>query len=253
MKIAFVMRVDAASKSGGDVIQVKKYIEWGHKNNLFEGQLILNLDADLSSYDFIHLTNIDRPVEAISFYQKAKKYKKRFFISTIHHSYDEIEKFERMGRHGLASIVSSKLNFSSLEILRSLIRSLKFPRLFLPTLVSLFLGVKKMQRLILEEAETVFALSNKEVSDICKDFQVSADDVNFSIVRNGVDVPNFAKGVENRDIDICVVGRIEARKNQLKILQAVNKLNIKAVFVGACNLNHKKYVNEFFSELKHGS
>lgn len=246
------MRTDAVKKPGGDVIQIKKYIEWGFKKNLFHGELICNLDADLSSYDFIHLTNIDRPVEAISFYRKAKKHNKKFCISTIHHSYDEIEKFEKLGRKGFASIISSRLNFSNLETLRSLHRSLKFPKLAVPTLTLAFLGMKKFQRLIIKEAEAVFALSKKEIDDICKDFEVLPNDANFIIARNGVDISKTDYEAVVRDIDICVVGRIEARKNQLQILRAANKLNVKAVFVGACNVNHKEYVKKFFSELEYG-
>lgn len=252
MKVAFVMRADALEKSGGDVIQINKYIEWGKRLNLYDGYLISNIFTDIRKYDVIHLTNIDRPVEAFWFFIKAMHLKKKIYISTIHHSYSEIEKYESIGRHGVLKLISSLLRFSHLEILRSIFRVLSKPALTLPTILAIIFGVHRAQKKILMNSRRIFVLSEKEIKDIVKDFDWSGDVNKFQIIRNGVDI-KFENSIPvHKDIDLCIVGRIEARKNQLGILRVTNELGIKAVFIGALNNNHAKYCERFITELRQG-
>lgn len=252
MKIAFVMRSDALEKSGGDVIQIKKYIEWGKRLKLYDGYLISDIFSDLSEYDVIHLTNIDRPVEALWFFKKAMRLKKKVYISTIHHSYSEIEMYESIGRDGMLKFISSSLRFFHLELLRSIFRVLSKPSLLLPTILAIFYGVHKAQKKILLKSRRIFVLSEKEIKDIVKDFDWKYDTKKFEIIRNGVDIEVNNSGFFARDVDLCVVGRIEARKNQLGVLKVANELGIKAVFVGALNKNHSKYCERFVKELRQG-
>ncbi len=77
MRVAYPMRVDALDKSGGDLLQVRKYIEAGKRSAAdgrphFDGAIITDLRADLSTFDLIHLTNIDRPVETYESFLAAK-------------------------------------------------------------------------------------------------------------------------------------------------------------------------------------
>lgn len=247
MKIAFLLRVDAAHKHGGDVQQVKHYIS--HLKNAYgvDSQIITNFDDDLSKFDVFHLTNIDRPVDAYCFFKKVVNYKKPIFISTIHHSYCEIEKYEKNGRRGLFSVVSRYLSFQNLEILRSLARCIQYKCLIVPTLQMLFVGVKNAQKEILKGVDKIVVLTDKEKNDIENDFDISIS--NVQKIPNGINPPVFFEKVD-RDLDVLVVGRIEARKNQIEILRVLDELKVKGVFVGALNGGHLDYCREFLTEIK---
>lgn len=252
IKVAFVMRVDAHAKPGGDVVQINKYIEWGKKLNTFDGVIITNLTDDLSNFHIVHLTNIDRPVEAIWFFYRARYAGKPIFLSSIHHSYSEIIKYEISARIGIFGLISKRLNFQNLEIIRSFARAIKFPSLFFPTLISFFLGVKSQQKKIILNSKFNLILTEKEKNDLITDFDLPPTLSNFEIIRNGVDFKHSTPISNYRDIDICIVGRIEARKNQLLILRALNDLGLRAKFIGAQNSNHKIYHKKFIAELSQG-
>lgn len=252
IKVAFVMRVDAHSKPGGDVIQIKKYIEWGKQLNTFDGQIITNLSQNLSNFDIIHLTNIDRPVEAIWYFYRARSKGKPIVLSSIHHSYSEIIEYENSARIGIFGIISKHFNFQNLEIIRSFARSIKFPSLIFPTFLAILLGVKSQQKKIILNSKINFILTEKEKNDLITDFDLPSTLSNFEIIRNGVDFRPSSSPSDYRDIDICIVGRIEARKNQLLILRALNDLGLRAKFIGAQNTNHKIYNKKFNAELSQG-
>jgi glycosyltransferase involved in cell wall biosynthesis len=245
IKVAYCFRVDGATHHGGDVVQIEKTIAAGRKLGLFDGQLIFNPEVDLRKFDIVHLTNLDRPVDLL-LYLKAMRgiAKERIFLSSIHHSYSEIERFEKSGRGSKFSALLSKLNFRQLELLRSFVRSAKFPSLFFAALHAVVLGVDRLQRDVLSRSKLVFVLSKKEQADILCDTKYAGE--NFALLRNAFLVNSSA---EARDSDartgILCVGRIEPRKNQLRIIEAVLDLGLKVTFIGALNGNHGRYGEEF--------
>src|ERR1700722_10838093 len=154
MRVAYPMRIDAIDKPGGDLLQVRKYIEAGTRftadgSPQFEGTILTGLREDLSRFDLIHLTNIDRPVETYQSFLAAKAAGKPIVLSPIHHSYREIERYERIGRSGLVGQVSGLIGFRSLEYLRSCVRSRRYSQLLLPTVKLVSQGMRRAQRDIL--------------------------------------------------------------------------------------------------------
>jgi glycosyltransferase involved in cell wall biosynthesis len=252
MRVAYPMRVDAFEKPGGDLLQVLKYIDAGkrigaERRPRFEGTIITDLRVDLSPFDLIHLTNIDRPVDTYSSFLAAKAARKPIVLSPIHHSYSEITQYERIGRDGIVGKISGFLGFTLLEYLRSGVRSTRYSQLLLPLLRVKLEGMRRAQRAILAGVDKIFVLTEKEKSDILLDFSETSDD-RFLLLRNGLEVP--MPEIENavsRDIDVCMVGRVEARKNQIVVLETLKRLGISGVFVGAENKNHKSYCQKFRS------
>jgi glycosyltransferase involved in cell wall biosynthesis len=244
------MRVDALDKSGGDLLQVRKYIEAGKRSAAdgrphFDGAIITDLRADLSTFDLIHLTNIDRPVETYESFLAAKASRKPILLSPIHHSYGEIERYERLGRNGIVGQMSGLLGFRSLEYLRSCVRTRRYSQLILPTLRMVPQGMRMAQRVTLLGADKILVLTEKEKHDIALDFGEIPDE-KFFYLRNGIEDTSDEDGsVSVRDIDVCMVGRIEARKNQIAVLKALNRLGVRGMFVGAENPNHKSYCRQF--------
>jgi len=242
------MRVDALDKPGGDLLQVLQYIEQGKKplengRPRFEGTVIPDLRADLSFFDLVHLTNIDRPVDTYSAYLSARAAQKPIIFSPIHHSYREIERYERVGRGGIVGQVSGLLGFTALEYLRNSIRARSNAELLSPMLKIMSQGMRKSQHAMLQGADKILVLSEKEERDILYDFGEVPDN-KFICLRNGLEDCGGGTSM-GRDIDVCVVGRIEARKNQIAVLVALNRLGLSGVFVGGENPNHKAYCRRF--------
>jgi len=242
------MRVDAFDKLGGDVLQIQKYISEGREASPpFSGDVIVNLNADLSSFDIIHLTNIDRPAELYHYFGCARAVGKLIVVSPIHHSYAEIERFEREARAGAVGLVSGLFSFSVLEALRCIVRSSMYPKLLRPLLRLIVRGTRKAQRAVLAGSDAILVLTQKEREDISRDIG-PLDPGKVMCLRNGFDVsPASTESArsEVRDLDVCVIGRIEARKNQKAILSALDNLGRSGVFVGKENPNHLAYCAEF--------
>jgi len=244
------MRVDATDKPGGDVLQVLRYIEAGKRGGKdggrrFEGVLLDDLRADLSGFDLIHLTNIDRPVDTYCSFLRAREFAKPIVLSSIHHSYEEIERFEREGRGGLVGLISGALGFCRLEYLRSLLRSFRYPQLARPTLSMLADGMRESQHRVLAGVNRILVLTDKEKRDILRNFGKIPEE-KFACLRNGFEGQASADGTSGeRDIDCCIVGRIEARKNQIAVLRVLESLGLRGVFVGGENQNHRSYCKRF--------
>jgi glycosyltransferase involved in cell wall biosynthesis len=244
------MRVDAVAKSGGDVLQVMRYIEEGKRlceggEPLYEGVIITDLRGDFAGFDLVHLTNIDRPVDTYSSYLRARDADKPVFLSPIHHSYEEIERFERKGRGGVVGLVSGSMGFRRLEYLRSMFRSLQYPQLARPTVDMMWSGMRNAQQTVLAGVDRILVLTEKEKLDVKRNFGEIPDE-KFACLRNGIESKSDdCMAATQRDIDICMVGRIEARKNQISVLKVLQRMGLRAVFVGGENQNHRDYCRRF--------
>jgi glycosyltransferase involved in cell wall biosynthesis len=255
MRIAYPMRVDATDKPGGDVLQVRRYIAEGKRAGKdgtprFEGVLLNDLNSDLSAFDLVHLTNIDRPVDTYRSFLHARAAGKPIVLSSIHHSYEEIEHFEREGRKGMVGRVFGSRGFIRLEYLRSLLRSFCYPQLAWPTIAMMPSGMLKAQSTMLAGVDRILVLTQKEKRDVMRDFG-EIPESKFVCIRNGFE-GGSADGCElsgERDIDVCMVGRIEARKNQLTVLNVLQQLGIRGAFIGGENKNHHAYCNRFHKML----
>ncbi|MHB1701287.1 MAG: glycosyltransferase [Acidobacteriaceae bacterium] len=107
--------------------------------------------------------------------------------------------------------------------------------------------MRNAQAEILRGSSLVLMLTSKERRDIAADIG-EVPDGTIAFLRNGFEKSPAAGSAALstlRDIDVCVVGRIEARKNQIAILKALDKLGISGVFVGLENANHKRYCAKF--------
>jgi glycosyltransferase involved in cell wall biosynthesis len=244
------MRVDAFDKPGGDLLQVQRYIEEGKKHDAdgrprFEGKILTRLDEDFSDFDLVHLTNIDRPVDTYQSFLAASAQNKPIFLSPIHHSYKEIERFERKGRHGLARVISAVSDFRRLEYMRSFVRSRAYPELAPHAMRMMMRGMRESQRAVLLRADRILVLAEKEKEDILRDFGGIPEE-KFICLRNGSEFSAGRAEIPSvRDIDVCMVGRIEARKNQIAVLRVLNRMAISGVFVGSENPRHQRYCRRF--------
>jgi len=244
------MRVDALDKPGGDVVLMRSYIQHcaaasTRQGKSFEGVLLTALDPDLSSFDVVHLTNLDRPVDLHRQFRAARQAGKRLVLTPLHHSYEDIGRYEHLGRGGAIGLVSGALGFNRLEALRTVVKSRKYPELSRALLEALRKGIRATQIEVLQGVDAVLVAGDKELADIERELcPLPRERVVW--MRNGFEAPTVpALPGHERDIDIAVIARIEARKNQISILRALESLGLGAVFVGGDNPNHKAYCRRF--------
>ena len=126
-----------------------------------------------------------------------------------------------------------------------MVRSWAYPELASATLRMMLRGMRESQREVLTGSDRILVLADKEREDIFRDFgEIPVE--KFVRLRNGFE-PSLS-GVKNtcvRDIDVCMVGRIEARKNQVAVLRVLNRMGISGVFVGGENPKHRRYCRRF--------
>ena len=136
-------------------------------------------------------------------------------------------------------------------MLKNLYRSTvekQFKKLY-PTLVQLIQGIRNQQRKIISLSDKILVQTELEVVDVKKDFGVN--DFEWDKVVNGVNTDIFLnansglfhahfKDVYGIDISkrkiILNVGRVEPRKNQLKILEAFRNLKLRGDLDSDCSL-----------------
>jgi len=257
MKILLWTRTDCFKLKGGDMVQVENtYLELkklgldvtvSDKNNI-----------DIKDYDIVHLFQLDWTPETYLHAKKAHKLGKKIILSPIHHSVEEVKKFDDEYAFGLRRI--SKYLFVDQfqrDTFKNIYRSLLDHNKVLPTLYSIILGLKKMNQKVIDWSDYVLTQTKLEALDLKKTYETS---FKWEIVPNGVS-ELFLKKDQNPnlfDFDdyIICVGRVEPRKNNLAIIAAVQQLrkelnkDIKLVFVGSKSKKHAEYISIFEEEVK---
>lgn len=257
MKILLWTRADCFKSKGGDMVQVE---------NTFLSLKKLGVDVDitdknyvdLSDYDLVHLFQLDWTAETYLHALQAKKNKKKIVLSPIHHNLEEVKKFDDEYVFGLRRI--SKYLFPDQfqrDTFKNIYRSFLDKSKVIPTLYSIFIGLKKMHQEVIKMSDYVLTQTKLEAQDMKKAYGVS---FNWEVVPNGVSEkftnPVISKNPLGFENYILCVGRIEPRKNNLNIIGAVSKLRrelnkeIKLVFVGRKSSKHLEYTKLFEEELK---
>ncbi|HHS9880249.1 glycosyltransferase family 4 protein [Klebsiella aerogenes] len=245
MKIAFLTRIDAFDKNGGDTYQISMYKKYFEANG-HTALIITELDIP-QDCDFYVLVNMDRPLELIAYFHLLKrdgKLSKTLFL-TIHHSYKAIDYFEKNVRKGkYRSILRFATTFHEREKIKNIARAIKYKTLF-PTLLShSFINYESKIKEIINEVRSLILIAEGEKNVIENDYDIKVKD--FFIVKNGVDVnENINSNFMARDIDVLVCGRIESRKNSLAVANYFKNTTYNVVFVGAINTNDKEYGESF--------
>lgn len=253
MKVLMLGRIELFNSSGGDKVQIE---------NTAKELRVLGVDVtvatgfsvDMRPYDLVHVFQLDWTPETYLYARKAKMAGKPLVLSPIHHSVSEVKKFDDIYPFDFRRI--SRLLFKeqhSRDTFKNVYRSLFDVRKLYPTLISVFMGLKKMHKKTLAMADVVLVQTDMEAKDL-KD--VYGVDFTWQRVPNGVGSHFINPAAYENTLGlidyILVVGRIEPRKNQLNIIKAValfrekHNLDVPLVFVGRkASLKHFEYVFRF--------
>jgi len=258
MKVLMQGRFGLLEAAGGDRIQVENTAEELKRLGV-EVDITTSLNLDVSGFDLVHVFQLDWTTETHFMAKNAKRYRKPLVFSPIHHKVEEVKRFDDEYAFDLRRL--SKVLFNeqhSRDTFKNIYRCATDPSKFMPTLYSVFHGLKNMHVETLALSDIVLVQTKLEAKDLKKAYGV---DIKWAKVPNGVSekflfVKNYNNPLPFKDYIFCV-GRIEPRKNQLNVIKAVDKLRkdsnqeLRLVFVGKKNIfNHPEYTLRFNKLLK---
>ncbi len=253
MKVLFQGRLGLFDAYGGDRIQVEKTAEQLRRLGV-DVDVSTELSPKLEKYDLVHIFQMDWTSETHLMAKNAKSQNKPLVLSPIHHKVSEVKRFDDNYVFDFRRI--SKILFNEQhkrDTFKNVYRCVTNPKLIKPTFYAITHGLKKMHQETLKLSDVVLVQTELEAKDLIETYN---QDFLWKKVQNGVG-ENFlnTKDLENPlNIEnyIFSVGRIEPRKNQLKIIEAVKELreqidyDLKLVLVGRKNpKNHFEYTRLF--------
>ncbi|MBE6633156.1 MAG: glycosyltransferase family 4 protein [Ruminococcaceae bacterium] len=252
MKILMQIRANAFTCSGGDTIQMQKTKDALEAMG-YEVDLSLELRPDLSAYDVVHLFNITRVQETYIQIKNAVEQGKPVVLSTIYWPFHE---FEKQANIGIRRFLGKVLSADRMASLKALAKFLLLGERDEGTRYLITHSYSKMQRYILENARVFLPNAYEEMNQIEKHLHFSAPKESVVVVPNAINVSAAKKALdaeggyeEYKDWLICV-GRIDTRKNQLRLLEAIEGSDYKLLLVGKCSPGQKKYFNAVMKKIE---
>lgn len=250
--VCYVARLDFVAKPGGDTVQWQMYDRTaqaaGWRTMTWFG------DEPMPVADLYHAFNIDRPLELYPKLRAVRRAGRPFVLSTIHHPNDWLEKFRlvhppsgRMGQLLYRSPFGRSVAASeSIKEIARLVQQRRITRL-----LDVVPSWSARVRWLLEEASFITLLSRKEADFLQLDFGFRAPPGTDVVVPNWVEGIAAAHGDVAEDLiaqardAVLLVGRIEARKNNLNLARILEEAGQKSVFIGRVNPNEPAYTAEF--------
>lgn len=253
MKVLINLRQDAYTKYGGDILHAEKTAEYARRLGV-EVDISTDLSPDLSSYDLVHLFNMDWVRDPYLQALNAQNQHKPIVLSPLHHNFAEINEFERTQRYDFRRFVNPIFrSYVAREYLKNTYRALLAfnLKIWKATIIQWKVGIRQEYLHLLNMVSLVLPNTTLELVELRKEFNYKGKS---RIVPAGVDV-RFANSTndwfkENYP-EICsrlgkkfilMVGRIEPRKNQLRVIQSLAGTDTKLLLVGHFNHHHPEYV-----------
>jgi len=226
MRLLWIVRADLERHPGGDTTQIhgtaKALRELGH-----EVELTSDARPDFAGHDLVHLFHLDRLWENLPHARRLAAEGRPAVLSTIWWPSAE---FDARGRHGPQAWIARTFGaraYPTLKIaqrscaawLRSGLRRDQLPVLDFERAVGELLGA---MRLLLpnSEAEAHEIEQRFGARRLCR------------VVPNAAEGEFFTPGPEAPRAGVVCVGRIEPRKNQLALLEALRDSDVPVALVG---------------------
>jgi len=249
MKVLMIGRSGLFDAPGGDRIQIENTATELKKLGI-KVDIKTGLNLAFENYDIIHVFQLDWNPDSFFHAIAAKKHNKPLVFSPIHHSVKEVKRFDDDFVFDFRRIAKFLFRDQfNRDVFKDVYRTIFNPRLLKATMTSILVGLKRMHKTTVEKADVVLVQTKREAQDLKNTFDVK---INWKIVNNGVsdkflNPPVFKNELGFENYILCV-GRVEARKNQLSIIKAVEKLreedkkDYKLVFVGKkSGIKHFEY------------
>lgn len=227
-----ISRQTLFTSPGGDTTQMLETAAALKELGVVADIFVANDAPDLQRYDIVHFFNIIRPADIL---RHVKHCSRPFVVSTIFVEYgNEHDAGSMMGR--LQRYISS----DRLEYLKVIARRLKNGD-SIGSSRYLFRGHRAAIREVARKAAMLLPNSHSEYRrfesayGIPKPYRVIPNGVNTALITSAVSPDPRYRG------SVVCMGRIEPRKNQLRLIQAMTGSDIPLFIHGKAGANHQAY------------
>lgn len=233
MKVLFIARATLYTSPGGDTRQLDETAANLRALGVEVDVALTNTRPNYSAYDLLHFFNIIRPADILRHSRRAGK---PYVVSTIYVQYGAAD---REARSGLAGALGRILSEDRMEWVKAVARMVKNGE----RLPLRYIAIGH-RRAVQEVARGAAMLLPNSASEYWRFTQAYGVERPHRVVPNGVNladveqayevVPEYANAV------LCM-GRIEARKNQLRLIEALNGAPFKLFIHGHPSPNAAAY------------
>ncbi len=236
-----------ASTPGGDQVLIDELAARLRSSHGVQAIASSELTPDLTSVDAVHLFGLVRPQDVWVQARHAALHHKPIFLSPV---YCDVWEFEQRGRGGAVGLVARRSNRDVIEALKAAGRGLN-SREWGPGSSALFTrGFQRMQREVLALSSVFMPNSRSEWRRLTHDFGLSIGEDVVKYIPIGIEPSRYAPLARGaapphlepfRDCVLCVA-RVEGRKNQLALIEAVRDTGLTLVLAGKDAANQPAYV-----------
>jgi len=229
MRALWLVRENLTRHPGGDTTQILQSAQ-ALRTRGVQVDLCSEPRPHLGGYDIVHLVHLDRLWENVPHCRMLRRERRPAVLSPIYWPPDE---FDRAGRAGVQGLLARACGSRTYENLRLWQRWAMHVAQYrsLHSLRSARATFRAGVRYVLDTVALLLPNSHAEREQIEQRFGIRKPAV---IVPNAADVATFgppAPSAGPRDGVLCV-GRIEPRKNQLALIQALRDKDIPLTLVG---------------------
>jgi len=233
---------------GGDQVQLEETARLLCEQFDVDILLSSDLQPDLSDIDAVHLFGIVRPQEVWIQARNAHRQGKPILLSTV---YCDVREFERTARTGPVGWIARQTTPDAFEALKAGGRALNNREWTIGSAALFTRGFTRMQREVIEMSTLFLPNSWSEWRRLKADLNLDVSDDRVVVVPNGVDLAEMdVDRVDSGELErlsafkgsVLCVARIEGRKNQLRLIQALRDTDFTLVLAGKPTPNQTRYV-----------
>lgn len=247
MKVLIASRTDIAGKLTGDRIIISETADALRKEGV-EVDVSSSLQPDMKQYDVIHLVGTLDPYDTYIRLRKAKDLGKPVVVSTIYWDWDSRELREEQcrtfGRNGyyfhslLRRLKQSMPSAVTAHLMKIRNRSTDLPIHYYEDRISTErkVGLENMRAYIYLNADVLLPNSHAEYSYLttkygtANDYLAVYDGVKHDFTHGDASIFELQYGIKNF---VLCVGKICLRKNQLRLIKAMQSISCPLVLIGS--------------------
>lgn len=235
---------NSIKKPGGDYYLIKEYSKILTELN-YEVKIIYGIidKVDKVKPVLIIIFNLDLLFDTYQNANFAVRSNIPYMIYTLYHPKVGVQRYLKTSTIGIKFFLALSVNFHPIryEVLKSIFKHKKLAYIvFIFRINTMYTFIEKTVNKIL--------VSNEQELIVLKD-ELNYSINKFHILPHILNIPYIKTNEKDSKLIICA-GRIEARKNQLKVFDLINSFkDYKFVFIGQSNPNEVKYFNTFLKKV----